>query len=387
LRREKRKKKWWKMKITYVSTYHPQKCGIATYTDYLIHELLEVSPALEIKVAAEKEASSLTHGRFEVVPCWDRNENYVEPIISNTKDADVVHIQHEYAMYKLDERLPMLLKRLNASAKRIIITIHCIKPSQFSARGAMEEIFVKRITELVDEVIVHLDSQKAILERLGIPQEKIHVIPHGSLVSNADKKISRSRLKLPREGKIILMPGFIKPDKCVHVALKVLDVIKEKVEDTYLFVAGGLPPGASKKEKNYVEFVSKRIKELDLQDQVIFRNRFFPNEDIPYILGASDVVLFPYYMVDLSASGPFHLAVGAKKPVIASRIPKFEELKNICDELLVLPYNTSEIARIAIRLFKDKEFEQSVLDRMERYRRATSWPVTAHKHLELYGCV
>jgi len=33
------------MKITYVSTYLPQRCRIATYTDYLIREIEEVDPA------------------------------------------------------------------------------------------------------------------------------------------------------------------------------------------------------------------------------------------------------------------------------------------------------------------------------------------------------
>lgn len=372
------------MKIAYVSTYLPQQCGIATYTSHLIHWLMDVSPSLEIKVVSEKEASPLKHGRFEVVPCWDRNENYVEPIVSNTKDADVVHIQHEYAIYNFDDRLPMLLERLKASAKRVIITIHCVRPGQFCDRGVVDENFVKGIAELADEVIVHLDSQKAVLERLGLPLERIHVIPHGTLLSNADKKMSRARLKLPEDGKIMLMFGFVKPYKCVHVALEVLNEIIEEVEDVYLYIAGGLPPNASKKDINYVEYLSKSIKELDLYDKVIFPNRFFSDKDIPYILGASDVVLFPYYVEDLSASGPFHLAIGAKKPVIASRIPKFESLKNICDELLVLPYNTSGIAKTAIRLFKDKEFEQYVLDRTERYRTATSWAAIASRHLELY---
>nr|QNO58258.1 hypothetical protein DKLEMCON_00040 [Methanosarcinales archaeon ANME-1 ERB7] len=139
-----------------------------------------------------------------------------------------------------------------------------------------------------------------------------------------------------------------------------------------------------KKAKDYVEKLRKMIKELYLSDTVIFPNRFIPNEEIPYIFGASDVVLFPHYHEDRSVSGSLHLAIGAKKPVIAYRVPKFEEVKNISDELLVLPYNTSGMAKTAIRLFTDKEFEQYVLERTEQYRRATSWSVTVRKHLRLY---
>jgi glycosyltransferase involved in cell wall biosynthesis len=222
------------------------------------------------------------------------------------------------------------------------------------------------------------------LERLGIQSEKIHVIPHGTALSNADKKISRLRLKLPEEGKIITAFGLISPFKHLEVSLGVLKEIRKEVEDVYFFIAGGLPPTASKKERNYVEFLKKRIKELDLADKVIFQNKFFLNEEIPYAFGASDVVLYPHYREDRSASGSIHLAIGAKKPVIAYRIPKFEVVKNISDELLILPGNVSGLAKTAIRIFKDKEFERYVLDRTERYRRATSWAVIASMHLELY---
>jgi hypothetical protein len=70
--------------------------------------------------------------------------------------------------------------------------------------------------------------------------------------------------------------------------------------------------------------------------------------------------------------------------VIASRMPKFEELKNINDELLVLPYNSSGIAGTVIRLFEDKDFRQYVIDRTDDYRKLTSWETVARQHIELY---
>ena len=65
------------MKIAYVSTYLPKQCGIATYTDYLIHGIREVNPALKIKIVAEQGASPVRQEKLEVDPCWDRNEHYV----------------------------------------------------------------------------------------------------------------------------------------------------------------------------------------------------------------------------------------------------------------------------------------------------------------------
>ena len=374
------------MRVAYISTYPPQQCGIATYTEYVIQALQKVSPLLDIKVVAEKGASPVKQDKFEVVPCWDRNENYVEPIVGTINDVDIVHIQHEYGIYKLDDRMPAMLTRLKEKRKRTIITIHCIKPLHFSKRGEMmmAETCVKQIAELADEVIVHLDSQKAILERLGIPPQKIHIITHGTALSDADKSDSRRRLHLPEKGRIITVFGFLNTIKGLDVSIEVLKEVKKEVEDVYLFIAGGFALTASEEDRKHVHFLKKMIKKYNLTDNVLFSNKFIPDEDIPYVFGASDAVVYPHYHEDRSASGSIHLAIGAKKPVIAYRVPKFEVVKNISDELLILPGNISGIARAAIRLFTDKEFEQYVLERTEHYRRATSWPVTVRRHLRLY---
>jgi glycosyltransferase involved in cell wall biosynthesis len=149
-------------------------------------------------------------------------------------------------------------------------------------------------------------------------------------------------------------------------------------------VAGGLPPNASKEQKDYAKLVNEKIRELKLEKRVIFPNRFFPDEDVPFIFRACDLVLFPYYEEDRSASGSLHLAIGAGKPIIASRIPKFEELRNISDELLILPFNSAAIAKLALRLFTEQDFEKYIIKRTEEYRSLTSWKKIAERHMELY---
>jgi glycosyltransferase involved in cell wall biosynthesis len=371
------------MKLALISTYLPKHCGIATYTHYLIRSIKKADSALEIKIIAEQGASPLKQDKLEVVPCWDRNENYVEPIISHTKSADVVHIQHEYSIYKFDDRLPSVLHGMDKNTRKII-TIHCVRPSQFSERGAIDEDYAARIAGLADEVIVHLPAQEAILTRLGIPSKKIHVIPHGTELSDEDQEVSRKRLGLPVDAKILLMFGLVKPHKNFHIVIDALVEIRKKFNDVCFFIAGGLAPTASDKDKEYAELISIKIEDLKLENNVIYSNKFFPNQDVPFLLRSADIILFPYSEEDRAASGSFHLAIGAQRPVIASRMPKFEELKNINDELLVLPYNSSGIAGTVIRLFEDKDFRQYVIDRTDDYRKLTSWETVASQHVELY---
>ncbi len=369
------------MQIGYVSTFLPQRCGIATYLDYLTNPLRKLG--VDIKIIAEKEAAARAENGFEVIPCWGRKENYVEQILHHAQTVDVLHIQHEYSIYGFDDRLPTLLRTLEGKVKRVV-TIHCIRPAQFSERGAVDEQYAKRIAELADAVIVHLETQRDILRRLGIPAEKINVIPHGSELIKVDQIESRKKLGLPLDAKLMLMFGFIKPHKCLHVVIEAMPTILEKVPNAILFVAGGLAPTAPPEHQAYVQRIEKQISELGIQAHVILPNKFFPNEDVPHLFGAVDVVLFPYYEEDRSASGSFHLALGAGKPIVASRIPKFEELKNVCDELLILPHNSSGLANVVVRLFTDTAFRNFVETRTKTYAEKTSWENTAKKHLDLY---
>ncbi len=371
------------MKIGYISTYLPQRCGIATYLNYFLMAFRRVYPDAKITVFAEDGAERITEKNFSVIPCWNREKNYPDQILPLLNNLDILHIQHEYSIYRFDNRLPDLLEKVSSSIKKII-TIHCVRPTEFSPRGFVDEEYAARIAKLADKVIVHLPSQSAILKRLGVPENKIFIIPHGTYLTNADKIESRRRLKLPEKGRILTMFGFLKSHKHYEIAIDALLSIIKNMPDVYLFIAGAPSPTAKPKDIEYAVKIEEMIKSLKIQSNVIYPKRFFSNEDVPYIFGASDIVLFPYYEEDRSASGSFHLAMGAGKTVIASRIPKFEELKNISDELLVLPFNAEGIANLAKRIFQDKAFSDYIHNRTNEYAEETSWESISRKTMELY---
>lgn len=371
------------MKIAYISPYVPQKCGIATYSYYLAKAIKRNDPSSDITILAEDESVPRQRKRYKVIPCWNRKQDYADQILKYTNDIDVLHIQHEYKIYGFDERLLSLLHKLGKNTRKII-TFHCLIPAQFSKRGLTEESYVARLSQLADNIIVHSVSQSLILNRIGVPASKITVIPHGTLITNKSKSISRNRLGLPSDVKLLVCFGFIKKHKCIHIALKTFAEILKTRTDVRLHISGELAPNASPSDRKYAMSLTKEIKDRGLKKYVLYDKRYCPNEDLPYLLGAADVVLFPYHEENRAISGVLHLALGAKRPVIASRLPKFEELSEICDELLVLPDNTDEMAKTALRLFEDPIFRNYIIARIEQFRHMTSWEETAKIHLSLY---
>ena len=87
------------------------RCGIAAYTSFLVEGIRKVSPKTHVRIIAEREALAVKEEFFEVVPCWSREENYVKQILTHLDDVDILHIQHEYSIYKFDDRLPTLLQK------------------------------------------------------------------------------------------------------------------------------------------------------------------------------------------------------------------------------------------------------------------------------------
>jgi len=371
------------MKIAFISSYMPQKCGIATYLYYLANALRKNDPSSDIIVLAEDKADPFQKKGFKVIPCWNRHRNYTDQILPYASDIDILHIQHEYKIYGFDDRLISLLLRLGKKPGKII-TFHCLIPTQFSKRGPIDETYIARLSQLADNIVVHSVSQSLILNRIGVPASKINIIPHGTLITNKSRSISRRKLGLPPDVKLLVCFGFIKRHKCMHLACKTLAKILQTRTDVRLLISGDLAANASPADRKYAVSLANEIKDMGLKKYVIYSKKYCPNENMPYLVGAADIVLFPYLEENRAVSGALHLALGAKKPVIASRLPKFDELTEICDELLVLPRNTDGMAKIALRLLEDSIFRKYILSRIEPFRHMTSWKEVASIHLSLY---
>ena len=372
------------MRLGFISTFLPQRCGIATYTNYLAGTLRKVFPELHIKILAENEAYTKNLENLEVRPCWDRNYDFTDAISSHMDGLDVVHLQHEFSIHSSLDRLKSLFAACPDGIRKVV-TLHTILPSHFEPKGKEGERIVRALVDWADKVIVHQKCQRLILQRMGVPEDKVELIPHGTEITRRDKVEARRRLKLPESAKIMLMFGFIKHTKNIHLVVASLKKIAVEVPDVYLFIAGGLAPDAPQEDQDYLYLIRKKINELGpFKEHVLFAGYFFPHQDMPDLLASADVILFPYCNEERSASGAFHLALGAGKPVVAYRIPKFEELSEICDDLLVLPNNKHGLKRAIIRVLTDDEFRNFAISRIEQYAQRTSWENIAREHMRVY---
>src|SRR5215471_4545047 len=92
------------MRIAFVSTYPPRRCGIATFTDDLIGAIREAEPSTQSRVAAIDERNSVRAYGSEVR--WRIRQGSAMPYRAaahaiDRSTADIVCVQHEFGLYGL----------------------------------------------------------------------------------------------------------------------------------------------------------------------------------------------------------------------------------------------------------------------------------------------
>lgn len=161
------------------------------------------------------------------------------------------------------------------------------------------------------EAFVH---EPAVLDTVR-PQLRLRttVIPHGMFaVTPANKTAGQARqeLNLPAGAKVLLSFGHIKDYKNLELAIRVL----VRLPNFYLIVAGK----ESVARERPVSFYRELAARLGVADRCRWCMGHIPEDQIGNYFGVADLVLLTYSRAFRSASGVLNLAVGHRKPCLAS---------------------------------------------------------------------
>ncbi len=380
------------MNISYISSYPPTRCGIGTYTNYLSQAMQRINKELRISIIAENGAKKIKDKLFETSPCFDRKEDYVQKINEAAAKfcSDFVHIQHEFAVFNPDKRFLNLLQELKKKT-RIVLTLHTVHTNETNDWN-MEAMSIEEynfgMSQLVDAIIVHQVSMKEELVRQNVNEKLIHVIPHGTeILEQANKIEAMRKFELPENSRIILSFGFFGKFKRKELIVEALPEVLKKVPDAYVFFSGYVRDWVQEDFETR-KLYEEKAEKLGVSDHVIFAKRYIRDDEIDLVLDCSDVVVFPYFQEWYSGSGSLHLAMGSFKPIVVSKIPKFDEVpREISKELVFNPNDSSNLAKILVKLLVDNNFREMIIDNVKRYALATSWDLIAKAHIRLYKTV
>ena len=394
------------MKIAYLGRYPPAECGIAEYTWFLVEEMRRVS-GVEIVVLGNEDVprEAAFSDNVRVLRVFRSASSDYSRVLEALREIrpDILHIQHDYSFFPQSIEFLELLRRCREMGIRIVVTMHTVKAPTGIARavagettfseGARQDfeliMFQRKLVELSDAVIVHSYLQEHELWIQGVDIEKVVIVPHGTLINPHISRDRRAVLEELRragidlgEGMVISLPGFVRPDKGLDIALKAFDIVSRRIDA--VLVMGGAPQGAgSEKLRDALAQVAGR------RSRVVFVDRFIDRDTMLKILAASHVVVLPYREVRglIGVSGVLHLAMGSFRPMVCTRVPRLVEYCERVPHLCARQGDFMEFSYKLMNLLENLENYRRDLEPVWRYALDTSWSRVARKHVEVYESV
>ena len=383
------------MKVCIVSTYPPQRCGLAHYSSNLAGTMASLhsrSPSLMILGERREwiKNNSFRDGRVTVERVW-RRKGGSSWILASTRimrfRPRVVHLQHEYGLFGAWIGLPCLIFLAVARflGSKVIATLHSVCPSNPRSMSGRLSSFRARSTVrvtnrgmklLAQMFVCHTETQRRwLVEVHGFDSRAIALIPHGSN-PEAPSHSSRSNQLL------ILFFGYVSRRKGIHILLRSMPLIKERVPRARLVVAGTYQ---NKDGSDYLGRLHDEAERLGLKGSVEFRARHFTDEELPSLFSEAQLLVMPYLEL-FGGSGVLREAARFGKPVVASNLENIRcECSPLGDLILVPPGDPRALADAVVQVLENPSLRKKLGENLRHLARESSWTETAEKTLKLYS--
>lgn len=351
-------------KVCLVATYLPRPCGIATFTDDLRKALME-NGWESVVMAVTNDVDSFDYPQ-EVV--FEIRQNKIDDYrlaaeYINFSDIDIVCLQHEFGIFggNYGRYVTELLLNLQ---KPVVTTFHTVlsQPNQ----GLKESLL--RVADSSEHLVVLSNRAISILkETYGIAESKVSMIHHGVPdMPFVDPNFYKDKFKI--EGRFVILTfGLISRNKGIEFMLEALPpVVKVHPEVVYIVLGATHPEVKRREGEEYRIWLKRRVRELGLEDHVIFYDRYVEFEELCEFIGACDIYVTPYQSKEQIVSGTLAYSVGMGKAVISTpyfyaeeiladgrgRLVDFGDVKGLSETLIVLIENHALRHRIRKKAYE-----------------------------------
>ena len=209
----------------------------------------------------------------------------------------------------------LLLSILKLFGIRVIATVHDIEP--FRYYGKSNKISYNNFFRKVDVFAGTNEYSNRLLRKIypGVESSVVNPTNVGFRYKKVPQELSRKKVALPTDDKIVLFFGQIKKVKGLEVFLRAIKKVKK--HNRVKFVVTG------KLWKNNWEAYQNIIESDEIANRIITRLGYVPNELVFHYYNSADVIVLPYKRIFNSSI--LLEAIQYCVPIIASDIPYFEE--------------------------------------------------------------
>ncbi len=371
-------------KVAFISSFLPRKCGIATFTSDLIRNVASAGEKNFVPVVLAMENAPLSYDERVVFKIKrDTTKDYVAAAdYINFSGVTTVSLQHEFGLYggEAGNYINLVLRRVSAP---ILTTLHTIleHPDELMFQQTAT------IAELSEKLVVMSERSVRVLRKVyRIPEEKIVYIPHGAPdIGFVDSKYYKQNLGFG-DRILVLTFGLIAQNKGIEYALQALPKVVKRHPSLIYAVVGATHPEVVRHEgEAYRLSLLRLVKELGIEENVVFIDRFVSDEELKAYLSAADIYVTPYLVREQAISGTLSFALGAGKAIISTPYWYAEEL--LADGRgVVVPFRDADsIAKAMLGLLKNKQAAYELRERAYAHGRNMTWSKTGSMYWDLFS--
>jgi len=248
---------------------------------------------------------------------------------------------------------------------------------------------MEQIAEFSDRLIVMSQLSSQFLQEIfKVPGNKIDIVPHGVTdLPFLDPNFYKDRFDVA--GKAVLLTfGLLSPNKGIENVIQALPQILSKHKNVVYIVAGATHPHILRREGDkYRAQLQDLAKEVGVESNVFFHNRFVSPEEMVEFIGAADIYITPYRHEAQVVSGTLAYAVGAGKAIISTPYWHAIELLDDRRGALVPFQNPDAIAQKTIELLDTPAIRHAMRKRAYLLGREMIWKRVAQGYMESFARV
>jgi glycosyltransferase involved in cell wall biosynthesis len=371
-------------RVAIIGNHLPRQCGIATFTTDLCNAIAAEYANTGVFVVAVNDPQSQynypARVRVELTE-GDLSSYQAAADFLNSSHVDLVCLQHEYGIFggKAGSYVLRLLRQLKMP---VVTTLHTV----LREPDVDQLIVMQEIAERSDRLIVMSEHSSQFLHDVfRVPGEKIDLIPHGIPdLSFAESALYKAAFST--EGKTVLLTfGLLSPNKGFENVIQAMPRILSRHSDVVYIIAGATHPHVRRREGDRYRLQLEALaKELGVEENVVFHNRFFSPQEMASLVGLADIYVTPYRYVAQAVSGTLAYALGAGKAIISTPYWYAVELLRDGRGALVPFDEPDAIADTAIELLDNDAARLTMRKRAYIHARNMVWDRVAQSYMRSF---
>lgn len=372
------------MRVAYVSTFPPRKCGIATYTTHLREAVQKARlwKGMDPVIVLSDEGNPIENCPWQWPLQRDQQKAYVQMAQRvNKSNISIVSLQHEFGIFG-GEAGCYILDFIRHLQKPLVTTFHTVFAQPEEPYRSIQREIARRSERII---VMNRQAIAYLRDAFQLPEEKIIFLPHGTPVPQPEMREKYRKKWGWDKRKVIMTFGLLSRGKGIERVIDVLPQVVAKVPDVLYAIVGQTHPEVKKREgETYRAQLLEMIRDRHLENHVQMIDRFLSEDDLVEAITACDLYITPYPGLQQITSGTLAYAVGLGRTVLSTPYVYAQDLLRGHEELLI-PYEDSAGWEEKItRLLADPAMLKSWEEKIERIGKAMQWPLIGRKHSLLF---